>query len=129
MNLTYSTYFARDVDRMAQFYIDALGLQEIVASAGGGYREVRAGPVKIGFAHQGAYAMLDLDDENEPTGLRSILTFDVGSAENVGAAVDRAVAAGAALVKPAYATHFGTLHAVLLDPEGNALRISAPLAS
>ena len=127
MNVTYQTYFARDVDALAEFYVAGLGLEEIAASRDVRYREVIAGPIKLGFAHQGAYAMLDLAGEASPTGLRGVLTFDVGAVDAVAPAVERAVAAGATLVKPAHASHFGTWQAVLRDPEGNALRLSAAL--
>ena len=127
MRITYTTYFARDVDRLAEFYVDGLGLEEIAASRDARYREVIAGQIKLGFAYQGAYAMLDMADEAEPTGLRGVLTFDVGDVERVGPAVAKAVAVGASLVKPAHASFFGTWQAVLRDPEGNAFRLSAAL--
>lgn len=128
MRLSYTTFFARDVDALAEFYIDGLGLEEIAASRDARYREVIAGPIKIGFAHAGAYAMLDMADEADPAGLRGILTFDVGARESVAPAVARAVAAGATLVKPAFETFFGQYQAVLRDPAGNAFRLSAALA-
>lgn len=127
MQLTYTTFFTRDVDRMADFYV-ALGLEEIESSRSEFYREVQAGGAKIGFAAQAAYANLDMPEEANPTGLRGIITFDVGTPDDVAPAVEKAVAAGGTLVKPGFETTFGQFLAVVRDPEGNALRLAAAVA-
>ena len=129
MRLTYVTFLARDVATLAQFYIDAFGLEEVLASRDERYREVTGGGCMIGFAHQGAYAMLDLADEANPTGIRSLVTFDVGGRGDVAPAVAKAQACGATLVKPAFDTFFGQHLAVLRDPEGNVFRLSAAVGS
>jgi predicted enzyme related to lactoylglutathione lyase len=118
------TFFARDVDALAGFYAAALGLAATVDDSPR-YRELSGGGARIGFAFSGAYDLLSLQDQAEPSGLRSILTFLIGGADGMDAAVARAVGAGAILVKPPYATHFGAWMAVLRDPEGNAFRLSA----
>ena len=125
MHLTYVTFLARSVDTLAEFYIDGLGFEEVVASRDPRYREVVAGTAKIGFAHQGAYTVLALEDEANPTGTRGVLTFDVGRRADVQPAVDRALAHGATLVKPPFDTLFGQHLAVIRDPEGNVLRLGA----
>ncbi|CAN5265863.1 VOC family protein [soil metagenome] len=125
MKLIYVTFIARDVAKLAQFYIDGLGLEEVEASRDHRYREVKGDGVMIGFAHEGAYAMLDMAGDANPTGVRSLVTFDVGSKAAVQPAVERAVASGATLVKPPFDTFFGQHLAVLKDPEGNAFRLSA----
>ncbi|WP_157216331.1 VOC family protein [Flavisphingomonas formosensis] len=129
MTLTYVTFLSTNVDRLAQFYVDALGLEEIEASRDHRYREVIAGGCKIGFAYAGAYETLGLAEDANPTGFRSVLTFAVGSVAEVGPGADRAVAAGATLVKPGFDTFFGQHQAVLRDPDGNVFRISAPIGS
>jgi predicted enzyme related to lactoylglutathione lyase len=118
------TFFARDVDALAGFYAAALGLAPTVDDSPR-YRELAGGGTRIGFAFPGAYDLLSLQDQADPSGLRSVLTFLIGGADGMEAAVARAVAAGATLVKPPYATHFGAWMAVLRDPEGNAFRLSA----
>jgi uncharacterized glyoxalase superfamily protein PhnB len=125
MKLSYVTFIARNVDVLAQFYIDALGLEEVESSRDHRYREVKGGGAMIGFAHQGAYAMLDMPEEADPTGIRSIVTFDVGTVDAVGPAVERAVVHGATLVKAPFDTFFGQYLGVLRDPEGNVFRLSA----
>jgi predicted enzyme related to lactoylglutathione lyase len=118
------TFFARDVDALAHFYADALELEHSVDDSPR-YRELSGGDTRIGFAFAGAYALLSLEEENNPTGLRSVLTFALSHAASMEAAVARAVGLGASLAKAPYTTHFGQLMAVLRDPEGNAFRISA----
>ncbi|WP_448661961.1 VOC family protein [Sphingomonas sp. CJ20] len=121
------TLFARDVDALAGFYQAALGLEAAVDDSPR-YRELAGGGVRLGFAFQGAYDLLALDDARDPTGLRSVLTFDL-AADLLDAAVARATNAGAVVAKPAYATHFGARMAVLRDPEGNAFRLNAVAAA
>lgn len=127
MHMTYTTYFTRDVNRMAEFYV-AIGLEEIVASRSDLYREVSAGAVRIGFAGQAAYASLNLADDADPTGLRGAITLDVGMPEDVGSAVQQALDAGGTLAKPGFETSFGQFLAVVKDPEGNAVRLAAAIA-
>jgi catechol 2,3-dioxygenase-like lactoylglutathione lyase family enzyme len=129
MRLSYLTFIARDVAALAQFYIDGLGLEEVEASRDHRYREVRAGGCMIGFAHEPAREMLHLAHEANPVGIRSLATFDVGSVAAVTPAVERAVAHGAMLVRPAFDSPFGQHQAVLRDPEGNVFRISAAVGS
>jgi len=129
VRLTYQTFLAHDVASLAQFYIDGLGLEEVEASRDHRYREVKAGGCMIGFAHEGARAMTNLEEDGAPSGTRSLVTFDVGDTAAVQPAIDRAVAAGATLVKPPYDSFFGQHQAVLKDPEGNAFRLSAAIGS
>ncbi len=125
MRLTYVTFLARSVDTLAEFYVGGLGFEEVTASRDPRYREVKVGNTMIGFAHQGAYAMLALEGDANPTGTRGVLTFDVGRRADVQPAVDRALANGATLVKPPFDTPFGQHLAVIRDPEGNVLRLAA----
>lgn len=129
MRVSYLTFIARDVAALAQFYIDALGLEEVEASRDHRYREVRGGGCMIGFAHEPAREMLNMADQANPTGIRSVMTFDVGTVTAVVPAVARAVACGAELVRPAFDSPFGQHQAVLRDPEGNAFRVSAAVGS
>jgi predicted enzyme related to lactoylglutathione lyase len=118
--------FARDVDGLADFYASALGLEETVNDAPR-YRELAGGGANIGFAFSGAYELLALDAESEPTGLRSVATFVLPHGASMDAAVARAVEHGASVAKPPYDTHFGQRMAVLRDPEGNAFRLNGEL--
>jgi predicted enzyme related to lactoylglutathione lyase len=59
--------------------------------------------------------------------VRSMITFAVGERGAVDDLIGRALSRGARLIKPAFTTDFGQYLAVLLDPEGNAIRIAAAL--
>ncbi|WP_159979655.1 VOC family protein [Novosphingobium sp. 18050] len=128
LNVAYVTFLARDVAALAQFYIDALGLEEVLSSRDERYREVRGGGCMIGFATETVRPYVNLP-EIEPVGTRSILTFDGGSVAAVSEWAQRAVAHGAALVREGLDTPFGQHQAVLSDPEGNAFRLSAATGS
>ncbi|MFC0204632.1 VOC family protein [Novosphingobium soli] len=126
--LVYVTFLARDVAALAQFYVDALGLEEVLASRDERYREVRGGGCMIGFATQAVRPFIKLP-EIEPVGTRAIVTFDVGTVAQVAVMAARAVAQGATLVREGQDTFFGQHQAVLSDPEGNVFRLSAASGS
>ena len=126
--LTYVTFICRSVDALADFYVDLLGLEEIVASRSHSYREVLTGGSKLGFAWAEAYAVLNLPQRPPDAPVNAILSFDVGSRAQVDALTSAATAAGARLTKAAAATSFGQYQSALLDPEGNVFRLSASAA-
>jgi uncharacterized glyoxalase superfamily protein PhnB len=127
VRLSYTTFLARDVAALATFYVEGLGLGEIVASRDERYREVRAdGGCLIGFATDAVRPFVNLPEE-PATGTRSLLTFNVDTVADVAPAIERAVAAGAELVRAAIETFFGQYQAVLRDPEGNIFRLSAAI--
>jgi predicted enzyme related to lactoylglutathione lyase len=129
LRVSYVSFFTRSVVTLPSFYVDVFGLSERQASRSERYRELELGDLRIGFPYIDAYAMLNMSDQADPTGSRTLLTF---AAEDP-AAVERltrdAVAHGARLVKGPFSTNFGQFLSVILDPEGNALRISAPAAA
>ena len=127
VKLSYTTFLARDVAALATFYVEGLGLEEVLASRDERYREVKAGGCMIGFATQAVRPFINLPEE-PAAGTRSLLTFDVGEVAEVAPAIERAVAAGGMLVREAMDTHFGQYQAVLRDPEGNIFRLSAAIA-
>jgi len=124
--LTYVSIFTRDVAALPDFYVALFGLEEIEASRSDRYRELAMGDVTLGFPYVDAYAMLDMADQSPPTGVRSMLTFAVSSVTEVEALTRQAVILGGRQIKAAFETGFGQGLSVVLDPEGNALRISSP---
>jgi hypothetical protein len=127
--LSYLTIFTRDVAALPDFYIAVFSLEEIAASRSDRYREVAIGELKLGFPHVDAYGLLDMTDQAQPTGVRSMPTFAAESVGAVSRLTDRAIAHGARLVRAPFQTGFGQTLSVLLDPEGNAFRIASPTAS
>jgi lactoylglutathione lyase len=128
LSLAYVTFLARDVAALADFYVAGLGLEEVASSRDERYREVRGGGCMIGFATQSVRPALNLP-EVDPVGTRSVLTFDVGSVAAIAGAIDRAVRAGAELVREPLDTPFGQHQAALRDPEGNIFRLSAAVGT
>jgi uncharacterized glyoxalase superfamily protein PhnB len=128
LSVSYVTFLARDVAALAQFYVDALGLEEVLESRDHRYREVRGGGCMIGFATQDVRSFIKLP-EIDPVGTRSIVTFDVGTVAAVAAMAERAVAHGATLVREGQDTFFGQHQALVSDPEGNVIRFSAAVDS
>ena len=124
VTLSYSSIFARDVETLPDFYVTVLGLEEISASRSVKYRELMAGGVKLGFIHLGGYEMLGLAGSADAVGVKSILTFAVTDPATVDRLTKAALARGATLAHAPFRTFFGQYQSVLLDPEGNALRIS-----
>lgn len=126
LSLAYVTFLARDVAALADFYVEGLGLEEVLSSRDERYREVEGGGCMIGFATRTVRPAVNLP-EVDPVGTRAILTFDVGSVPAVATALDRAVRRGAELVREPLDTPFGQHQTVLRDPEGNVFRLSAAL--
>ena len=127
VQVTYVSIFTRDLAALPSFYADVFGLSEVASSASERYRELEVGALKIGFPLVDAYRALDMEDQANPTGVRSMITFAAPDAAAVETLTARAAAHGGRVVKAPFATGFGQLLSVILDPEGNALRISAAL--
>lgn len=123
--LTYVSIFTRDVEALPSFYAEVFGLPEVESSRSGRYRELSLGAVTLGFPYVDAYETLQMTDQADPTGVRAMLTFAAGGRAEVDALTQRAVGLGARLVRPGFDTAFGQYLSVILDPEGNAVRISA----
>lgn len=128
LTLAYVTFLARDVAALAQFYVDGLGLEEVLESRDHRYREVLGGGCMIGFATENVRPFVNLP-EIEAVGMRSILTFEVGTVANVAVMGEQVIAHGATLVRAGQDTFFGQHQAVFTDPEGNAFRLSAAVGS
>ncbi len=127
VRLSYISIFTHDIVTLPSFYADVFGLAEVETSRSDRYRELVLGDTMLGFPSTDAYAALDMADQAEPTGVRAMLTSRADDPDAVSRLTDRAFVLGARLVKAPFATGFGHFLSVLLDPEGNALRISAHL--
>jgi len=124
VRLSYVSIFTRDVASLPSFYVDVFGLEEVASSRSDRYRELAVGEMMLGFPFVDAYGLLDMAYQAEPTGVRSMMTFAVGDIAEVNRLTARAEAHGGRIAKPPFATGFGQVLSVVLDPEGNALRIS-----
>jgi predicted enzyme related to lactoylglutathione lyase len=116
--------FARDVVKLAGFYADVFGLEELVASRSPIFRGLKTKKANIGFNAHDAYELLNLPKSSGGTGIKAFTAFDFDSADEVDRLTPIAVAKGAILQKAPFTTYYGWYQSVLLDPEGNAFRIN-----
>jgi predicted enzyme related to lactoylglutathione lyase len=117
--------FARDPGKLAAFYSALFGLVEKTELRSPIYRALEAGGIMIAFNAFEAYALMKLGDYSDTKGVKSLLTFEVASADEVARITEAAVAQGARLVKGPYDTAYGSRQSVLFDPEDNVFRINA----
>jgi uncharacterized protein (DUF924 family)/predicted enzyme related to lactoylglutathione lyase len=122
--LGYLNIFAEDIAKLAGFYADLFGLEELVASRSPIFRGLRTNKANIGFNAHDAYELLNLPKSTDGTGIKAFMTFDVDSVEEVDRLTPIAVEKGATLLKAPVTTYYGWYQSVLLDPEGNAFRIN-----
>lgn len=80
--LGYLNIFANDIVKLAGFYADLFGLEELVASRSPIFRGLKTKKANIGFNAHDAYALLNLQKPSDGTGTR-FMTFDVDSVEEV----------------------------------------------
>lgn len=123
ITLAYTNIFTADIDRLADFYGELFGLQEIMESRSPLFRGFTAGGSSIGFSAPGAYELLGLAPQEGP-GDRVLQTFDAPDAETVSTLTEKAISLGASLVKEPFKTYYGWFQSVLRDPDGNAFRIN-----
>jgi catechol 2,3-dioxygenase-like lactoylglutathione lyase family enzyme len=111
--LTFST---RDLDAVRRFYRDGLGWTPLLDVAGEiVFFQIGHGVV-LGFFDAARFAD-DLGTGEQPVS-GVTLAHNVGSPEAVRAAVDRAAAAGATVIKQPQEAGFGGFHAHVADPNG-----------
>jgi predicted enzyme related to lactoylglutathione lyase len=128
MPLAFAGLFVKDIDRAATFYAEAFGLPELTDMSTDIFRPFDLGNGTVLALHAyDAYALVGLDEHVGSTGVRSLLTFDPGSADAVDAGVERLVAAGATLVEGPFVTVYNARQAVFHDPEGHVVRLSHQL--
>jgi catechol 2,3-dioxygenase-like lactoylglutathione lyase family enzyme len=128
MPLSMASLFVKDLERAATFYHDAFGLEEVVELRSDIFRAlVLAEGCLLALHADPAYRLVGLEEAAGSVGIRSMLTFDPGSAAAVDSGVATVVAAGATLVKGPFVTVYNARQAVFLDPDGHAVRLSHQL--
>lgn len=123
--LSFVNVFVRDIKALPDFYAALFELEEETAYRSPIFRALRTGEIAIGFNGPEAYEILGLEAPAAPAGPGFALTFDVGTASEVGPRTQAALALGATLVKGPYETAYGAVQSVLFDPEANVFRINA----
>lgn len=129
MKFGYTISYVADVAASLAFYERAFGLERRFLHESGGYGELDTGATVLGFAdHATARGNLGHDyvagDRSaQPLGMEVALVTD-----DVPAACERAVAAGATLLAPPAAKPWGQTVAYLRCPDGTLVELCTPLA-
>jgi lactoylglutathione lyase len=118
MNLGYVILYVADVAATAAFYEKAFGLKLRFAPESGQYIEMETGATALGFVAENHVAAGGTDFV--PTGATAKPpAMEIAFiADDVAAAVERAVAAGAKIVKPPERMPWGQTVAYVRDPDG-----------
>lgn len=115
-----------DVARAVEFYERAFGLTRRFVDPAGEYAELATGTTTLAFAAHALVARLTGEPAavgGAPRGIDLALT---AAPEQVGAAWERALAAGAAPVKPPAVTPWGQTVGFVRDPDGFLVEICTP---
>jgi len=115
--------FCTDHEALAGFYAEAFGFGRVEEVASPIFVALDAGGVALGFHADEAHDLLGVADRRSDPGADHV-TFDLGTAEQVEAAVERLVSLGAELIQGPFTTYYDARQAVMADPEGNVFRIS-----
>jgi catechol 2,3-dioxygenase-like lactoylglutathione lyase family enzyme len=124
VQFAYTIVYVRDVAASLQFFERAFGLKQRFLHESGGYGELETGTTALAFAqHEVARGNLGhdyvaADTSKAPLGVEIGLTTD-----DVAAACDRAVAAGARLLAAPAAKPWGQVVAYLRTPDGTLVEL------
>jgi uncharacterized glyoxalase superfamily protein PhnB len=117
--------FCTDHVALADFYARAFGFDEITVARSPIFTALDAGGITLGFHADDAYDLLGLADRRGLPPGPTHVTIEVGSSDDVDAALEPLLAAGATHVQGPFTTYYDARQLVLLDPEGNVLRVSS----
>jgi len=127
MKLGYAILYVKDVPRSVAFYEDAFGLRRRFVHEAGMYAEMDTGATTLSFAANG------LAKSNLPCGFRENSLagppagFEVAfTTEDVQAAYDRALAAGATAVAAPATKPWGQMVAFVRDKDGIVIELCSP---
>lgn len=127
MKLGYTILYVHDVPRAVAFYEDAFGLGRRFVHEAGMYAEMDTGATTLSFASYG------LAKSNLPCGFRENSAsgppagFEVAFiTDDVQAAYDRALAAGAIPVAPPATKSWGQTVAFVRDKDGIVVELCSP---
>lgn len=128
MQFGYTIVYVHDVAASLDFFERAFGLQRAFLSPGGDFGSLATGATALSFCqHDTARDSLGqpyvvAETSPMPLGIEiALVTADVA------AALDRAVAAGAALIQPATRKPWGQTVGYLRCPDGTLVELCTPL--
>ena len=127
MKLGYTMLYVKDVPRSVAFYEDAFGLSRRFVHEAGMYAEMDTGATTLAFAANGlAKSNLPCGfEENDPK--RPPAGFELAFVtDDVQAAYDRALAAGAIPISKPISKPWGQIVAFVRDKDGIVVELCTP---
>lgn len=127
MKLGYTILYVKDVPRAVAFYEDAFGLDRKFVHEAGMYAEMDTGSTTLSFAANGLAksnlrcGFRENDPAGQPAGFEIALVT-----EDVPAAYERALAAGATAVSAPAAKPWGQICAFVRDKDGIVVELCTP---
>jgi lactoylglutathione lyase len=129
MNFTYTILYVKDVSKSIEFYEKAFGFKRKFIAPGDGYGELDTGSVILAFASHGQAASNLPEGFTESSIKEKPFGFEIGFTTNdVDAAYDKAVKAGAIEVVKAKTKPWGQVVAYVKDLDGFLVEICTPMA-
>lgn len=119
MTFRYTTLYVTDVKKALAFYQKAFGLEAHFLHESGGYGELASGRTKLGFAAHATAAEVLGVPYTRTTPAAPPPAFELGlGVDDVQAAFERAVRAGATAIRPPRQMPWGQTIAYVRDPDG-----------
>lgn len=125
MQLGYTILYVPDVRRSVAFYEQAFGLKPAFVDDGGDFAAMATGTTALSFC---ALSLLEQQGKTPGRPDRARPCFEIAlTTDDVQAALDQALAAGAALVQPPEVMPWGQTVAYLADPDGFWVELCTPV--
>ncbi|SDW34722.1 VOC family protein [Litoreibacter albidus] len=121
MIFRYTIFYVDDVPATLNFFEKAFGLERGFLHESGDYGELMTGETKLAFS---STALMRQLDKNPATPKASAPTFEIAfETENVKAALERAIEAGATLIQDVRDEPWGQTTSYVTDPNGYLVEI------
>lgn len=126
IRFSHAIYYVKDIQRAIDFYKKAFGIELKFAHESGMYAELNTGESTLAFVHD------DLANENLPDGFIAhdlkappVASEIVFTVDDVEAAYQKAVKAGAIAVMPPKEKPWGQIVGYVRDPNGVLIEIAS----
>jgi len=125
MQLAYTILYVEDVPQTLAFYAKAFGLNQRFLHEGGDYGELETGATRLAFSSRKLMRELG---KKPASANADAPCFEIAfTTDDVEAAIDRAVAAGARLMQPPKSMPWGQTIAYIADLEGFLIELCTPM--
>jgi len=127
MQLAYTILYVEDVPKALAFYVQAFGLSQKFLHEGGDYGELETGATRLAFSSR--KLMRELNKNPVPANANAPCFEIAFTTDDVEAAIERAVRAGAQLMQPAKSMPWDQTIAYVADLDGFLIELCTPMAS